>query len=106
MHFYLRVQRWVAWWFDVGVIFGAIALVNVFSRNLTRPQERAIFLSGVAFWTLGGLVCYAFQGIRIHAPEAHLRKTGSVALSVEGEWHQASDFLLPGERKSILPFKH
>ena len=95
MHVHLRIRRWVTWWFYVGLIFGAIALANVLFRDLTRAQEREIFFSGVMFWTLGGLICYAFDGIRV-MPRMQKQGVKMEVHSDETEWHPASDFLLPG----------
>lgn len=35
MYIHLRIHHWVLWWFDVGIVCGAVALVNIFSRDLT-----------------------------------------------------------------------
>lgn len=106
MHFHVRIHHWVVWWFYVGVICGAVALFNIFGRNLTRSQEDFVLLMGALFWLLGGLVCYGYGGIELQtppqAPEHPLEASGQY----QTEWHAASDFLLPGSRKSLLPPKH
>ena len=61
----LHVRRWVRWWFYVGVVCGAVALANIFFRHLTRGQEELILFLGVLHWILGGLVCWAWDGIRL-----------------------------------------
>jgi hypothetical protein len=106
MHIRLRVHHWVLWWFIAGVIGGTVALINILGHDLTRMQERVLLLTGVAHWILGGLICYASSGIRVE--EAHhdeSRPRPSHHADVE-EWHAASDFLLPGNRKSLLPRKY
>jgi hypothetical protein len=49
----------------VGVACGAVAVVNILSRNLSRTQEDVILVIGAVFWVLGGVVCYACDAIRI-----------------------------------------
>ena len=68
MHFYLRIHHWVLWWFYLGVVGGAIALINILTRDLTRTQERVILVIGLLFWLLGGLVCHAYEGVQIEKP--------------------------------------
>ena len=64
MHLYARVHHWVLWWLYVGAVLGLIAVVNILTGNPTRTQERVILVIGLLFWTLGGLVCHAYEGIR------------------------------------------
>jgi len=101
-HIHIRVHRWVVWWLCLGVIFGAIALVNILFRDLTRTQDKIILIVGIVHWILGGVVCWAFDGITIHAspPPVRSQPAGTEALR---EWHSASDFVQPGGRKSLLP---
>jgi hypothetical protein len=68
MHFYARVHHWVVWWFSVGIVCGFIAVVNILTRDLTRTQDRVILAIGVLFWTLGGFVCHAYEGITFERP--------------------------------------
>jgi hypothetical protein len=106
VHIHVRIQHWVLWWFYLGVICGAVAIVNILFRNLTRSQEQVILEVGILFWVLGGIACYGYEGVRIeqrhqspphdHAPQA----------APQTEWHPASDFVLPGNRKSLLPPKY
>ena len=70
MHIHLRIHHWVLWWFGVGIVCGVVALVNIFSRDLTRIQDRVVLVIGVLFWLLGGLVCYAYDSVQI---EGHSR---------------------------------
>lgn len=89
-----------------GAIGGAVAVVNILGHDLSRFQERVLLLTGVAHWILGGLVCYASSGIRL---EKHHHDRCGVLPKPESdveEWHAASDFLLPGNRKSLLPRKY
>jgi len=62
----LKVRRWVIWWICLGVICGGVALINIFFRDLTRAQDRVILFVGVVFWLLGGLVCWAWEGVQLH----------------------------------------
>jgi hypothetical protein len=111
MHIHVRVHRWVLWWFYVGIVLGAIALINILVRDdLSRTQERFILIIGALHWLLGGIVCYGYGGVRIEQPH-HAATSGDMSASVrkgwiQKEWHPASDFLLPGNRKSILPPKY
>jgi len=86
----------------LGVVLGAIALVNILFRDLTRAQDKVILIIGIMHWVLGGLVCWAFDGIRITPvpPVVHDRPS---RIDDAREWHFASEFILPGGRKSILP---
>jgi hypothetical protein len=102
MHIQARVHRWVLWWFYVGVACGAVALVNLLGRDLSRTQEKVILLMGVAHWVLGGLVCYACEGISVAERPTEPRRKQPTPPEFE-EWHAASDFVLPGSRKRLLP---
>ena len=70
MHIHLQIHHWVLWWFGVGIGCVVVALVNSFSRDLTRIQDRVVLAIGVLFWLLGGLVCYASDSVQI---EGHIR---------------------------------
>ena len=106
MHIHVRIRRWVVWWFYVGVICGVVALVNILGRNdLSRAEVRLILAAGVFFWLLGGLVCYATEGIRIERPSETIQRkplNEQPRIGQQTEWHAASDFLLPGNRKSLI----
>ena len=99
----IRVRRWVAWWFCVGVVCGGIALANIFGRDLTRSQERLLLLIGALHWILGGIVCWAFESVQIRQSEPPAESSEPARPQRVLEWHQASDFLLPGGRQSLLP---
>jgi hypothetical protein len=107
MHVHLRVRRWVLWWAYVGLVGGAIAVVNILGHNLTGTQDRILLLIGTAHWILGGIVCWAFDGVQIESrppltpPIVRTKDTTSLT-----EYHPASDFLLPGGRRSLLPWRH
>ena|SRR5664279_3375770 len=105
MQIHLRIQHWVIWWFYVGVACGAIALSIILGHNLTGTQDRIILVAGVAHWLLGGIVCWAFEGVKVEPsrapapPKAHLPSESAL----EKEWHPASDFLQPGMSHRVLP---
>jgi hypothetical protein len=110
VHIQLRIRRWVLWWIGLGVIMGAVALMNILARNLTRSQEDLILIVGMLHWILGGVVCWAFEGIRVEErslPSSHqptpIQKPS--AMAVEREWYSASTFLVPGGRKRLLPLR-
>ena len=108
MQLHLRVQHWVIWWFYVGVVCGAIALSIILGHNLTETQDRIILAAGVAHWLLGGIVCWAFEGVKIEPPRASSPPNPHkpVDTAQEVEWHPASDFLQPGMRHSLPPRSH
>jgi hypothetical protein len=101
-HIHIRIHRWVIWWLSLGVVFGAVALLNILLRDLTRTQDKVILTVGIVHWVLGGLVCWAFDGIRVGTAPPRVNHE-STHVEPETEWHSASDFVLPGSRKSILP---
>lgn len=106
MHIHLRIQRWVVWWFYVGVVCGVIAFSIILGHQFTRSQEEILLFLGAAHWLLGGIICWAFDSVRVepHPPAVPPRNTPKV--TVDKEWHPASDFLLPGGRQSLLPWRH
>src|SRR5215469_15671748 len=108
MHLHFCVHHWVLWWFYVGIACGVVALVNVLFRDLTRTQETVILVLGVLFWLLGGLVCYAYEGIQLivkpqqQPPRRETRKDDGQKSREDDdqkEWHPASDFVLPGTQR-------
>jgi hypothetical protein len=106
LHHRVHIHRWVVWWMVLGVICGIVAVTNILEHNLTRAQERVLILTGVLNWILGGLICYASEGIRIEKPSSPEAQIAPKAFPVhDEECHAASDFLLPGNRKSLLPPK-
>ena len=108
MHIHLRVRRWVLWWVYVGIACGAVAIVNILGHHLTGTQDRILILLGAAHWLLGGLVCWAFDGVRIETrPPSIVPEISKTAQDASAtEFHSPSDFLLPGSRRSMLPWKH
>jgi hypothetical protein len=100
-HLHIRIHRWVAWWICLGVVFGAVALINILLRNLSRAQEDAIVVVGIVHWVLGGLVCWALGSVKVEVPPPVHKEVPPI--KEEREWHSASEFILPGGRKSILP---
>ena len=90
------------WWFGIGVTCGVVALANILGRtDLSRIQEQAILLTGVAFWLLGGLVCYAFNGIRFDAPSQEPKHDEPP--QNPGTIRMACRVRLPAARKSQEP---
>jgi hypothetical protein len=65
---HLRIHHWVVWWFYVGLVCGLVAMVNIFTRDLTRSQDHLILLVGIIFWVLGGVVSWAAGGIEHDEP--------------------------------------
>ena len=106
MDLHVRIHHWVLWWFYVGIVCGVVAVVNILVRDLTRIEERVILVIGVLFWLLGGLVCYACDSVQIQKPHQESRRGEPLRREQQKEWHPASDFLLPGGRKSLLPPKY
>jgi hypothetical protein len=106
MHIHVRIHHWVLWWFYIGVICGVVAVVNILGRNLSPTQEKVVLMVGVLFWLLGGIACYGYDGVKIEIPDKSPRNIVEPATSRQLEWHYASEFVLPGNRKSILPPKY
>lgn len=108
MSIHLRVHRWVVWWFWLGVVFGAVALINVLVRDLPRPEDKVVLLVSALFWLIGGVFCFALEGVKMesHTDLADRRDSARSRVLAEHESHSASDFVLPGNRKSLLPFRH
>lgn len=111
MHVHVRIHHWVIWWVGLGAVCGGVALLNILLRDLSRPQERVILIVGVLFWLLGGVACYGYGGVQIVQPHRRAEKDGAHPdqehlVREPGEWHPASDFVLPGNRKSLLPPKY
>ena len=105
MHVRLRVRRWVAWCIYIGIACGAVALVNIVGHHLTGTQDRILIIIGATHWVLGGIVCWAFEGVKIESRRPS--PTPPIQESKEAtEYHPASDFLLPGSRHSLLPWRH
>ena len=103
LHFHLRLQRWVVWWFYVGIVCGVIALANILSRQLSEAQIKVLLAFGVLHWLLGGVICYCVEGVKLVPPRDQAVQPPSPGAPPDAEWHSASDFLLPGTHKSILP---
>jgi len=106
MDLHVHIRRWVLWWLYVGIVCGVVAVVNIFARDVTRLEERIILGIGVWFWLLGGLVCYACDSVQIEKLPKQPRHGEPPRVEQQKEWHAASDFLLPGGRKSLLPPKY
>ena len=102
VHVHVRIHRWVLWWFFVGVTCGVGALANILFRDLARSQERVILAVGVLHWLLGGLVCYACEGIQVEAPRQPPKTNQPASIDQETEWYPASYFVLPGRGGKLL----
>ena len=104
-HIHVRIHRWVIWWLCLGVVVGAVALVNILFRDLTRTQDKVILVVGIMHWVLGGIVCWAYDGVRITSAPPPERNQIPAPPGPEDarEWHSASEFILPGGRKNLLP---
>ena len=105
MPYQVHFRRWVLWWIYTGIVCGIVALVNILFRDLSSLQIAIVIGMGVLFWTVGGIVAYGYGGVRIvsglpAAPGPEIRN------SPQQEWHAASDFLLPGTRRTLLPPRH
>lgn len=103
LHFHLHIQHWVVWWFYVGIVCGVVALTNVFLRNLSETQIKLVLVFGVLHWVLGGVICYCIDGVRIAPPPERVTPAPRAGVPLETEFHSASEFLLPGNHKSVLP---
>jgi hypothetical protein len=102
---HIHVKHWVVWWFYLGVACGVIGLINIFLRDLSSAGIRLVLIFGVLHWVLGGVVCYCYDGVKIVQP-TQTRTGAEHAASKEIEYHSASDFVLPGGRKSLFPPKY
>lgn len=100
--FHLHIQHWVVWWFYIGIVCGVIAVTNIVFRHLSETQTELVLVFGVLHWVLGGVICYCIDGVKIVPPERP-SQAANVSAAPDAEWHCASDFLLPGNRQSILP---
>jgi hypothetical protein len=110
MYLHVRIHRWALWWFYIGLVLGAVALINILFRDLTRMQDRFVLAVGVMNWVLGGVVCYCLGGIRIKNSRGPAKTNdlpaGTPQRPSQKEWHSASEFVLPGRRQSLLPPKY
>ena len=105
MYLHFKVHRWVLWWFYIGVVCGVVAIVNIMLRHLTRTQEEAILVVGVMHWVLGGIACYFYHSVQFEKPSHEFPNNEDHRGKEQTEWHEGSDFLLPGGRQSLLPPK-
>jgi hypothetical protein len=105
MFVHFQIRRWVLWWFYIGMVCGVVALINILSRNLTRTQEEVLLVMGLMHWVLGGIACYFYDSVQIQKPTQDIKKCDQPEDEQQSEWHEASDFLLPG-RHSLLPPQH
>jgi hypothetical protein len=106
MFVHFQIHRWVLRWIFIGIVCGVVAVVNILSRNLTRTQEEVLLAMGVMHWVLGGIACYFYDSIQIQKPTQDTKADQHKSEQQQSEWHEASDFLLPGGRRSLLPPHH
>jgi hypothetical protein len=64
-HIHVLIHRWVIWWLCLGVVVGAVALVNILFRDLTRTQDKVILVVGIMHRVLGGIVCRSEENVRL-----------------------------------------
>jgi hypothetical protein len=103
----IRIHHWVLWWLCLGVACGAAAVTNIVFGNVSHLQEAVILMFGVLFWCLGGLVCWAFDGIRVEKKMPPTRKLEPRVINArDREWRSASEFRLPGTGKALLRFPY
>jgi len=106
MFVHFQIRRWVLWWIYIGIVCGIVAVINILSRNLTRTQEEVLLAMGVMHWVLGGIACYFYDSVQVQKSNQNSPQPEQQKAERQTEWHQASDFLLPGGRQSLLPPKH
>ena len=107
MDLHLRVHHWVFDWFVIGVICGAVVLVNVVFRKPSADDIALSLFFGGLYWIIGGVVCYVLEAVRFEPPQHAERETlRRPELADQREYHYASDFVLPGNRRSLLPWRH
>lgn len=102
-----RVVNWVKWWILVGIAIGVVMMAIILGHHLHGRNQDFALWGGVIYWFLGGLVCYACNGIHA-APEVEVldkkpAPSEHPCPEADWQWHAPSDFLLPGSRKSLLP---
>ena len=98
MHFHVRLHHWVVGWIYVGIACGVAALANIVLRALTHRQEVIILVIGALYWAMGGLLCWAWEGVRIQRA-SRLRKTQRVEREGSAKTEHLSSFLaVPGRR--------
>jgi hypothetical protein len=99
-----RSHRWVLWWFEVGLGIAVVTLPNLPYLNLTRSEERLLFILCAVHWLLAGLICWAFADMKSAVVWAQPPKAAPFAnVPEEREWHPASEFRLPGSVKILVP---
>ena len=109
MSVHFQIRRWVLWWFAIGIVCGVVAVINILSRNLTRTQEEVLLVMGVMHWVLGGIACYFYDSVQMKPTQDRNNdqhkdmKDDEHKAEKQSEWHEASDFLLPGGRHSLPP---
>jgi hypothetical protein len=63
----------------LGIAGGVVALLNILGRHLTRGTEDILLVLGIMHWFLGGLVCWALEGIQIHATQTRWARMQAIA---------------------------
>ena len=106
MRIYPRVHHWPVWWLYAAAICAVVALVNVVDRDLSSVQLKVVIIIGALFWLLAGLGCYGYEDVRTGIPPKAPLTSRVLKELQQREWHAASEFVLPGNRKSVLPPKY
>ncbi len=97
MRIHVHMHHWVKVWILVGIICGAVAVANIFSRHLTDTQVDWILAVGVLNWVVGGLICYLWDAVEIYIPSRSRR------LSPRGESRYGSGLVAHDHHEHMLP---
>lgn len=97
MYIHVHMHHWVKIWIYVGIVCGAVALVNIFGRRLSDSQVDWILAMGALNWVVGGLICYFWDAVEIYIPSR------SRKLAVRGEHRYGSGLVARGHHQDMLP---
>src|ERR1700689_4334161 len=100
MHIHTPFPRWVVWWLYAGLVFGVVILTNIFLHTRSAADEELILSMGLLHWVLAGFVCYGYGGIQVRGSSQQGLSGVQGDASRQGEWHPASDFVLPGNHRN------
>jgi hypothetical protein len=106
MRFQTRIQHWIVDWLWLGMVCIIVALVNIFARPFSdRTASLVLFFTGLS-WVIGGIICYGFEGIKPPLPSGKAHSETPAGDAPVQEWHSASDFVIPGTRKTFILTHH